>query len=352
MANPQPQIPQQRIRPPDTTHLLFFMESQTWLEKIRKGEWSLNKKDRQVANKDPVSDEEPKPEEEEEEDSDENMEDMEEKPAKRKGPPSKRTVQDELYWFGTEVADLEKESNRMIRESKNRIPSQFPRPTSEEMKRELHRHVDQGVLKEQISKRVQKGGAMIEIAPEVDAIMSLALQNRMRHLLEKLVFQSKKRQDLARRLPNVNVINDMGTYLANCRTRAQEVQQAADSKEERLKQERQVLEAKKTFEPLTLEDMNRRRRIERELAQEVSKIKAKSEDDLALSMIGDDLGNFDLDLSKIAKETTTVDAAQVEMELDELSGELTLADCIGVLESEQGRYRNNILYKLLARQIH
>merc|ERR1719319_732787 len=193
---------------------------------------------------------------------------------------------------------------------------------------------------------------MIEIAPEVDAIMSLALQNRMRHLLEKLVFQSKKRQDLARRLPNVNVINDMGTYLANCRTRAQEVQQAADSKEERLKQERQVLEAKKAFEPLTLEDMNRRRRIERELAQEVSKIKAKSEDDLALSMIGDDLGNFDLDLSKIAKETTTVDAAQVEMELDELSGELTLADCIGVLESEQGRYRNNILYKLLARQIH
>jgi len=325
------------IHPPPADHLLFFVESQTWFEKIRQGTWVLN----EVTNRN----KRPRPED--------LVTNNNEDQANRLNKNKKWKIQDELFWFKSDVINIPDEDSKMIPNS--HIPSRTPKPTPKGLKDKLHEHINMNALKKRISKRVVNCRSLIEIAPEVDEVLSVALQSWTRHLLEKLVFQAKKRRDLGKDKVPITILSDMGSYLQSCRSKAHKIKLRQDTKKVALEKEREVLEAKKAVGELTFEDMARRRIIEKELFQEVEKVKEKEEQNLALQMTGTNLGDFNIDLISLAKQPLllkpTSDIAKVtekQPKSIELVGrELNLRDGIALMKST--RCSSSTLYKMMVK---
>jgi len=325
------------IHPPPADHLLFFMESQTWFEKIRQGTWELN--DVTKGNK------RLRP--------DELVTDTKDDQAKGLRKIKKSKIQDELFWFKSDIINIPEENSNMIPNCN--IPSPNPKPTPEGLKDKLHEHINMNALKKRISKRVVDCRSLIEIAPEVDEVISLALQNWTRHLLEKLVFQAKKRRDLGKDKVPIRILSDMGSYLQSCRSKAHKIKLRQDTKKVALEKEREVLEAKKAVGELTFEDMARRRIIEKELFQEVEKVKEKEEQNLALQMTGTNLDDFNIDLVSLAKQPLLLkplgDISKVKEKqpksIELVGRELNLRDGIALMKST--RCSPSTLYKMMVK---
>jgi len=322
------------IHPPPANHLLFF-ESQSWFEKIRQGTWVINEvKDRSKR---------PRPK-----DLATDNEDQTGGPKKKKSK-----VQDELFWFKSDVINILDEESKMIPTTD--VPSPSPKPTPEGMADKLDKHINRNALKMRMSKCVVECRLSIEVAPEVDEVLSLALQNWMRHLLEKLVFNAKKRRDLGKDKVPIKILNDMGGYLQSCRSKAQKIKLRQDTKKVALEKEREVLEAKKAVGELTFEDMARKRAIEKELFQEVEKVKEKEEQNLSLQMTGTNLGDFNIDLLSLAKQPiflkpkiSTINVKENDPNSIELVGrELNLQDGIAVMKSTRSSLTT--LYKMMVK---
>jgi len=234
------------IHPPPMDHLLFF-ETISWFGKIRLGDWEVKKE----PEKEFIGKKRQRPEEVEGDEQQGEAEDEDQ------GKPRQRTkIRDELFWFQADVVDIENETSKMVTVPSSTTTRSKPakRPRSD-LKKDLHKFINVDALKGRVSERVMEYGEEVEVAEEVDDILSIAVQNWTRHLIERLVFQSKKRRDLGKDEANVQILNSVGKWLQT------------KSKREALRKEREGLEAKKVSGKISSSEMTRLLTIERELSK-------------------------------------------------------------------------------------